>query len=82
MEKGETEINGRMPCDPSGGVNATNAIGSSALQRILEAGLQVMGKAEDHQVPKKVRNAVAHGWGGVTNYITVTVLGETPAPRR
>jgi len=82
LEKGETEINGRMPVDPSGGVNATNAIGSSANQRILEAALQVMGKAEEHQVPKKVRNAVAHGWGGVTNYVTVTVLGETPAPRR
>lgn len=82
LEKGETDINGRLPVDPSGGVNATNAIGSSANQRILEAALQVMGKAEDHQVPKKVRNAVAHGWGGVTNYVTVTVLGETPAPRR
>jgi acetyl-CoA C-acetyltransferase len=78
LEKGETEINGRMPCDPSGGVNATNAIGSSAMQRILECALQIMGKAEEHQVPKKVRNAVAHGWGGVTNFSTVTVLGDTP----
>ncbi len=77
-EAGETEIEGKMPLTPSGGVNATNAIGSSALQRILEAGLQVMGKAEEHQVPKKVRNALAHGWGGNTNYITVTVLGDSP----
>ncbi len=82
VEKGETDINGRMPCDPSGGVATTNAIGSSALQRILEAALQVMGKAGDHQVPKKVRNAIAHGWGGVTNFITMTVLGDTPSPRR
>lgn len=78
LEKGETDINGRLPLDPSGGVNATNAIGSSALQRILECALQVMGKAEEHQVPKKVHNAVAHGWGGVTNYTTVTVLGDSP----
>jgi len=78
LEAGETEIDGKMPLTPSGGVNATNAIGSSALQRILEAGLQVMGKAEEHQVPKKVRNALAHGWGGNTNYITVSVLGDTP----
>ena len=82
LEKGETDINGRMPLDPSGGVNATNAIGSSALQRILEAALQVMGKAEEHQVAKRVRNAVAHGWGGVTNFVTVTVLGDTPSGRR
>jgi hypothetical protein len=37
-----------------------------------------MGKAEEHQVPRKVSNAVAHGWGGVTSYITVTVLGDSP----
>lgn len=78
LEKGETDINGRIPCDLSGGVNATNAIGSSALQRILECALQIQGKAGEHQAAKKVRNAVAHGWGGVTNYITVTVLGDTP----
>jgi acetyl-CoA C-acetyltransferase len=52
LERGETEITGRMPCDPSGGVNATNAIGSSAMQRILECALQIMGKAEEHQVRK------------------------------
>jgi len=78
LEKGETDINGRIPCDLSGGVNATNAIGSSALQRILECALQIQGKAGEHQAGKKVHNAVAHGWGGVTNYITVTVLGDTP----
>ena len=78
MEKGETDINGRLPISVSGGVNATNAIGSSALQRILEAALQIQGKAGEHQVPKKVHKAIAHGWGGVTNYITVTVLGDTP----
>ncbi len=78
MEKGETDINGRMPCSVSGGVNATNAIGSSALQRILEAALQIRGKAGEHQAPKKVHKAVAHGWGGVTNYITCTVLGDSP----
>jgi len=78
LEAGETEIDGKMPLTPSGGVNATNAIGSSALQRILEAALQIMGKAEEHQVPKKVRNTVSHGWGGNTNYITLTVLGDTP----
>ncbi|MFO8056463.1 MAG: thiolase domain-containing protein [bacterium] len=78
LEKGETDIDGRLPCDLSGGVNATNAIGSSALQRILEAALQIMGKAGEHQAHREVKKAVAHGWGGVTNYITVTVLGDSP----
>jgi len=78
LEKGETDIAGRIPCDLSGGVNATNAIGSSALQRILECALQIQGKAGEHQAHREVKNAVAHGWGGVTNYITVTVLSDTP----
>jgi len=78
LEKGETDIDGRLPCDPSGGVMSTNAIGSAAMLRILECALQVMGKAEEHQVPRKVNIAVAHGWGGSTNYNTVTVLGSSP----
>ncbi len=80
LEEGETEIDGRIPIDPSGGVLSTNAIGSSAMQRVAECALQIMGKAGKHQVPKDVKNAVAHGWGGSTNFTVVTVLGD--APRR
>ena len=60
------------------GVQATNAIGSSALQRILECALQIMGKAGERQASKEVHNAVAHGLGGAANFNTVTVLGDTP----
>jgi acetyl-CoA C-acetyltransferase len=81
LEEGETEIDGKLPICPSGGVNATNAIGSSAMQRFLECALQIMGKAEDHQVPKDVRNAVAHGWGGQVQFNTVAVLGDSPRRR-
>lgn len=82
LEEGETQIDGRLPIDPSGGVLSTNAIGSSAMQRVAECALQIMGKAGEHQVPKDVRNAVAHGWGGSTNFTVVTVLGDTPRLRR
>lgn len=78
LEEGEMEIDGKMPTDPSGGVLSTNAIGSSAMQRPLECALQIMGKAGRHQVPKDVKIAVAHGWGGSVNFSTVTVLGDTP----
>ncbi len=81
MEAGETEIDGVMPICPSGGVNCTNAIGSSALQRVLEGALQIQGKAEEHQVPKEVHNVLTHGWGGNTNLITVAVLGDEPRRR-
>jgi len=78
VEEGVTEIDGDFPICPSGGVNATNAIGSSGMQRVVEAALQVMGKAEEHQVPKDVRNALAHAWGGQVQFNTVMVLGDSP----
>lgn len=78
LEEGVTEMDGDFPICPSGGVNATNAIGSSGMQRVVEAALQIMGKADGHQVPKDVRNAVAHAWGGQVQFNTVMVLGDSP----
>ncbi len=75
---GRTKIDGDMPINASGGVNATNAIGASAMERVAEAALQIMGKAGDHQVKHEVHDAVAHGWGGSVNLITMNVLGDQP----
>jgi len=79
LERGALAIDGDMPINPSGGVVSTNAIGASALVRVAEAALQIMGKAEGgHQVPRKVHNALAHGWGGLFQFITITLLGDRP----
>lgn len=79
MEKGALAIDGDMPVNPSGGVVSTNAIGASALVRVSEAALQVFGTAEGgHQVPRKVHNALAHGWGGLFQFVTITILGDEP----
>src|SRR5687767_7463535 len=42
-EAGETEIGGRLPVNPSGGVLSSNPIGASGLLRFAEAAMQVMG---------------------------------------
>ncbi|MGB9735839.1 MAG: thiolase C-terminal domain-containing protein [bacterium] len=82
LDKGAFAIDGEIPINPSGGVTSTNAIGASAMVRVGEAALQVMGLAEGgHQVPGKVENALAHGWGGLFQFVTVTVLGRTPVKR-
>ncbi len=79
LEKGALAIDGEMPINPSGGVVSTNAIGASALVRVAEAAMQVMGTVEgDHQVPRKVHNALAHGWGGLFQFVTITLLGDQP----
>lgn len=55
---------GDFPVNPSGGVIASNPIGATALVRVAEAALQIMGRAGDHQVSKQVDNALASGFGG------------------
>lgn len=78
FDEGAMEIEGTLPTCPSGAVVSTNAIGASAMERIAECALQIMGKAGGHQVPKEVHNAVAHGLGGAANLNVVTVLGDRP----
>ena len=81
LKKGVTQIDGELPINASGGVISSNAIGATAMLRVGEAALQIMGKAGEHQVPKKVRRAVAHGWGGLFQYVCVTVLSDEPKKR-
>jgi acetyl-CoA C-acetyltransferase len=79
LDAGELNIEGRMPTNASGGVFSTNAIGASAMNRPTECALQIMRKIEGgHQIPKPIHNALAHGWGGMFQYVTVMVLGDEP----
>jgi acetyl-CoA C-acetyltransferase len=78
QEAGELEMNGRMPVNASGGVVSTNAIGTSAMNRVTECALQILGQAGEHQVEKDVHKALAHGWGGMMQYVTITILGDKP----
>jgi acetyl-CoA C-acetyltransferase len=48
------------------------------MNRVTECALQVMGQAGEHQVEKDVHKALAHGWGGMMQYVTITILGDKP----
>jgi acetyl-CoA C-acetyltransferase len=76
-EAGDTEIGGRLPVNPSGGVLSSNPIGASGLLRFAEAALQVMGKAGGHQVPG-ARTALGHAYGGGSQYFSMWVVTDTP----
>jgi len=78
LEKGELEMSGRLPVNASGGVVSTNSIGTSAMNRVTECALQIMGRAGEHQVEKEVHKALAHGWGGLMQYVTITILADKP----
>ncbi|MFX0058844.1 MAG: hypothetical protein ACFE85_15470 [Candidatus Hodarchaeota archaeon] len=74
---GVTAVNGELPVNCSGGVNATNAIGASAMERPADAALQIMGKASN-QVPKTVHTSIGSGWGGSLNFCTLMVMSDEP----
>lgn len=71
---GNTDMGGKLPINPSGGVMCTNCIGATALLRVAEAAIQIMGKGEARQVPD-VTNAMATGFGGCW-WSDVVILGK------
>jgi acetyl-CoA C-acetyltransferase len=73
-EAGETELGGRLPVNPSGGVLSSNPIGASGLLRFGEAAMQVMGRAGEHQVDG-ARKALGHAYGGGSQYFSMWVVG-------
>jgi acetyl-CoA C-acetyltransferase len=60
---GATDMGGELPINPSGGVISCNPIGATGLIRCAEVALQVMGKAEQRQVPD-VTLGLSTGFGG------------------
>jgi acetyl-CoA C-acetyltransferase len=63
IDAGITEMGGPLPVNPSGGVLCANPVGATALIRVGEAALQVMGEAGERQVDG-ARRALATGYGG------------------
>jgi len=63
IRDGNTNMGGKLPINPSGGVMSTNCIGATALLRTAEAAIQILGKGDKRQVPD-VTNAMATGFGG------------------
>ncbi|HET8582267.1 MAG TPA: thiolase domain-containing protein [Jatrophihabitans sp.] len=73
-EAGETDLGGRLPVNPSGGVLSSNPIGASGMLRFAEAAMQVMGRAGEHQVDG-ARRALGHAYGGGSQFFSMWVVG-------
>lgn len=63
IDKGVTNMGGKLPVNPSGGALSANPILVGGLARLIEATLQVRGEAGARQV-KKADTALAHGFNG------------------
>lgn len=75
LDRGETNLGGRLPVNPSGGVLSTNPIGASGMLRMAEAALQIMGKAGARQVDG-ARTALGHAVGGTNTYHACMVFSK------
>lgn len=75
-EDGLTQLGGRFPVNPSGGVLSANPPVAAGLVRVVESVLQVRGQAGSYQVDG-VKTALAHGTDGLCGQIhCVWILGE------
>lgn len=74
-EQGETEIEGSIPFNASGGVLSSNPIGASGMIRFAEAANQVRGTAGDYQV-KGASTALGHAFGGNSQFFAMWVVSS------
>ena len=75
IKSGATEMDGKLPVNPSGGILSAHTVIAGGLIRMIEAALQLRGDAGERQVAG-AKKALAHGIGGPCgqNHI-VWVLG-------
>lgn len=74
LKNGETQINGKMPINPSGGLKAKgHPVGATGLGQICEIVWQLRGEAGKRQV-NNPNVGLAHNIGGFGNNIIVTIL--------
>ncbi len=76
LDEGITQMSGELPVNPSGGVLSTNPIGATALIRVAEAAIQVMGRGDKRQIPD-VEKSLAMGFGG-SLWTEILILGKEP----
>jgi len=76
VKEGITDFGGELPCNPSGGTLCTNSGIAASVSRHAEVALQLMGKAEGHQV-KSPEIGLAHSWGGNDGqFHTIAILSR------
>lgn len=74
LRKGETEIEGTLPINPSGGLKAKgHPVGATGLAQICELYWQLKEEAESRQVDSP-KVGLAHNIGGFGNNAAVTIV--------
>ncbi|MBA7625441.1 hypothetical protein ES703_32871 [subsurface metagenome] len=77
VEKGETEVSGRLPINPSGGLKAKgHPVGATGISQIHELVKQLRGEAEKGRQVKNPKYGLAVNFGGFGNNVVATILAK------
>lgn len=64
IDSGETQVGGKIPVNPSGGVLSSNVAMANGLIRVAEVAEQLMGKAGKRQI-SDAKTGLAYGMNGI-----------------
>lgn len=74
IENGDTEIGGRLPINPSGGlIGGGHPVGATGVRMLLDASKQVSGTAGDYQVENASRAATLNIGGSTATTVSLVV---------
>jgi len=77
VRKGETEISGRFPVNPSGGLKARgHPVGATGVAQMCELAWQLRGEAGERQIPNNPKHGYAVNFGGFGNNVVATILSR------
>jgi acetyl-CoA C-acetyltransferase len=77
IERGETEVTGRIPINTSGGLKAKgHPVGATGVSQIHELTKQLRGAAEQGRQVKDPRHGLAVNFGGFGNNVVATILSK------
>jgi acetyl-CoA C-acetyltransferase len=76
LEKGETQIGGKLPINPSGGLKARgHPVGATGVAQVVELVWQLRGEAGERQV-KNASKGFSLNFGGFGNNVLAFVVGR------
>lgn len=73
----ETDIDGRLPINPSGGLKAKgHPVGGTGVSQVFELVRQLRGEAEEGRQVKNPKYGMAVNFGGFGNNVVTTILAK------
>ena len=77
IERGETEVAGRIPINTSGGLKAKgHPVGATGVSQLHELTKQLRGDAEEGRQVRDPRHGLAVNFGGFGNNVVATILSR------